>query len=93
MKNSIKLSVVEGDMIYANDMAVFHARDGFENGGKKRHLLKIYLRDPDQGWGLPSLLGNKWKTVYSPNLQDSERREAWHIHHEAGLEVLQFVNG
>lgn len=95
MKNSITLPVVKGDMLLVNDMAIFHARHGFQedNVASNRHLVKMYFRDPEQGWELPSGVEEAWKTTYSPNRPDGTRKETWNIEHEDGLEELSMLNG
>jgi hypothetical protein len=95
MKNSITLPISKGDMLFVNDMALFHAREGFDDGGipLKRHLVKMYMRDPDQGWAVPQSVGNEWSRVYSPNRPDGTRDETWNIVHEPGLEELSYLNG
>ena len=95
MKHAVTLPVVKGDMLFVNDMALMHARTGFDEGGmtQKRHLVKMYLRDPDKGWEIPSSLEKEWKTTYSPNRPDGTKHETWHLIHEAGLEELTSLNG
>jgi hypothetical protein len=95
MKNQITLPVVRGDMLFVNDMALFHAREGFDDGSipLKRHLIKMYLRDPDQGWNIPPSMEREWKMSYSPNQPDGTRQETWHILYEPGLEERSPVNG
>ena len=95
MKNAITLPVVKGDMLFVNDMAIFHARQGFDDGGipMKRHLVKMYCRDPDKGWEIPPSTEKEWRTTYSPNRADGSKHETWHIYHEPGLEELTSLNG
>jgi len=95
MKNAFKLPTKKGDILFTNDLALVHAREGFDDGGDvmKRHLVKMYLRDPDQGWGIPPSLEVGWKTVYSSNEPDGTRKETWHILHEPGLEEGHEDNG
>lgn len=95
MKNSITLPVVKGDMLFVNDMALFHAREGFDDGGipLKRHLIKMYFRDPEQGWGIPPSLEKEWGITYSPNRPDGTREENWNYLYEPGLEELSMLNG
>lgn len=95
MKNKITLPVVQGDMLFVNDMALFHAREGFDDGGipLKRHLIKMYFRDPDQGWNIPPSMEQEWKTSYSPNRPDGTRQETWNILYEPGIEELSMLNG
>ncbi|KAJ5611892.1 Clavaminate synthase-like protein [Penicillium herquei] len=95
MKNSIKLPVEKGDLLLVNDMALFHAREGFDDGDipLKRHLIKMYFRDPNQGWNIPPSIENEWKMVYSPNQPDGTREETWHVLYESGIEELSMLNG
>jgi len=94
-KNAFKLPAKKGDLLLSNDLALVHAREGFDDGDDviKRHLIKMYLRDPDQGWGIPPSLEIGWKTAYSSNESDGTRKETWHILHEPGLEETSHVNG
>ena len=94
-KNGITLPVVKGDMLFVNDLALFHAREGFDDGNMpmKRHLVKMFLRDPDQGWAVPPLLEQEWRMTYSPNRPDGTTEETWDIAHFPGLEELSAVNG
>ena len=94
-KNGITIPVVKGDMLFVNDMALFHAREGFEDGGvpMKRHLVKMYFRDPDQGWSIPLSMESEWRTTYSPNKPDGTREETWNVFYEPGLEELSTLNG
>jgi hypothetical protein len=76
-------------------MALVHAREGFDDGSDrfKRHIIKMYLRDAEQGWGIPPSLENQWKTVYRANEADGTRKETWQIFHETGLEERVPDNG
>ncbi|RYP57029.1 hypothetical protein DL769_009745 [Monosporascus sp. CRB-8-3] len=95
MKNAFKMPAKKGDLLFVNDMALVHAREGFDDSGNsmKRHLIKMYFRDPDQAWGIPPSLENEWKKVYGPNEPDGTRKEIWDLFHEPGLEENSPVNG
>ncbi|RYO97404.1 hypothetical protein DL765_011248 [Monosporascus sp. GIB2] len=95
MKNAFKIPAKKGDLLFVNDMALVHAREGFDDSGNttKRHLIKMYFRDPDQAWGIPPSLENEWKKVYGPNEPDGTRKETWDLFHEPGLEESSEVNG
>ncbi|KAK8049832.1 hypothetical protein PG994_011562 [Apiospora phragmitis] len=55
----------KGDMQYVNNLAVFHARDGFtDSPEKKRHLLRLWLRDPENAWETPEALRPRWTQLY-----------------------------
>ncbi|KAF5636133.1 family oxidoreductase [Fusarium sp. NRRL 52700] len=68
----------KGDMQYVNNVAIFHARDGFTDTEDKQsapyriHLLRIWLRDPVYAWETPAALSSRWERVYgsvTPELQ------------------------
>ena len=52
-------------MQFVNNLSVFHAREGFTNDGEKqRHLVRLWLRDPENAWGIPGALKGRWEKVY-----------------------------
>ncbi|CVL07354.1 uncharacterized protein FPRN_13716 [Fusarium proliferatum] len=68
-KNTMSLPISRGDMIFINDLAVFHARGEFKDGdgSMKRHLLKMYLRDPNQPGNLNPEF---WDVNHEPDLEE-----------------------
>ncbi|CVL09167.1 hypothetical protein FPRO06_13377 [Fusarium proliferatum] len=70
---SVSTNFEKGDMQYVNNVAIFHARDGFtDTKDKQRHLLRIWLRDPEYAWETPAALASRWERVYgdvTPELQ------------------------
>ncbi|KAH9909522.1 Clavaminate synthase-like protein [Xylariomycetidae sp. FL2044] len=55
----------KGDLQYVNNLAVFHARDGFEDTpAQRRHLVRLWLRDPELAWPTPEILGPRWAELY-----------------------------
>ncbi|KAJ3542785.1 hypothetical protein NM208_g3907 [Fusarium decemcellulare] len=55
----------KGDIQYINNLNIFHARDGFvDGGGKQRHLLRLWLRDPENAWQTPKVLRPRWDQIY-----------------------------
>ncbi|KAL8344034.1 hypothetical protein RB601_004517 [Gaeumannomyces tritici] len=56
----------KGDMQYVNNVAVFHARDGFtDTPEKQRHLVRLWLRDPEYAWDTPEKLRQRWDGAYA----------------------------
>ena len=48
-----------------NNLSVFHARDGFVDApGRQRHLLRLWLRDPELAWETPAALKARWDELY-----------------------------
>ncbi|KAI1371306.1 Clavaminate synthase-like protein [Hypoxylon crocopeplum] len=63
----------KGDIQYVNNLALFHARDGFTNAGdKQRHLLRLWLRDPENAWEAPRPLKARWSHLYDDISPESE---------------------
>lgn len=45
----------EGDILFLNNLAVLHAREAFVNTPEAtRHILRLYLSDPEQSWENPT---------------------------------------
>ncbi|KAI0114598.1 Clavaminate synthase-like protein [Hypoxylon sp. NC0597] len=63
----------KGDIQYVNNLALFHARDGFTNAGsKQRHLLRLWLRDPENAWETPESLKDRWSQLYENVTPETE---------------------
>jgi hypothetical protein len=67
-KYAVKLDFQKGDVQFANNLSIFHARQGFtdEGGeeGKKRHLVRLWLRDEELRWDIPQELQGRFDKVY-----------------------------
>ncbi|KAM5344758.1 hypothetical protein ACJ41O_010620 [Fusarium nematophilum] len=64
-KHAVSLDFRKGDIQYANNLSIFHARGGFKDSAEKqRHLVRLWLRDPEFAWKLPGPLGPRWSNVY-----------------------------
>ncbi|KAI1385396.1 Clavaminate synthase-like protein [Hypoxylon trugodes] len=62
---SVNTYFEKGDIQYVNNLALFHARDGFTDAGdKRRHLLRLWLRDPENAWETPQPLKTRWVGLY-----------------------------
>ncbi len=77
-RNAATLPVSRGDMLFRNDMAVFHAREGFDEScvNMKRHLMKMYLRDADQGWTVPQSLQEIFTARYARRSQMAQTKRS-----------------
>jgi hypothetical protein len=54
-------------MIFWNNTALVHARQGFEDGGpenRKRHLLRLWLRNEALAWKTPEPLEAAWGAAF-----------------------------
>ncbi|GKT66443.1 TfdA family taurine catabolism dioxygenase [Colletotrichum tofieldiae] len=65
-KYAASLDFHKGDIQYANNLSIFHARGGFvDSDEKQRHLIRLWLRDPENAWTTPEALKERWERVYS----------------------------
>ncbi|KAJ5082533.1 hypothetical protein N7532_011576 [Penicillium argentinense] len=72
-KHRASLGFHKGDVQYVNNLSIFHARNGFKDGpGKERHLLRLWLRDPENAWDTPKPLQHRWDTVYKDVTEDEQ---------------------
>jgi len=62
---ALKLDFRKGDVQFVNNLSVFHAREGFrDQGGKRRHLVRLWLRDEELGWDIPEDLRGRMGKVF-----------------------------
>ncbi|OCL02523.1 Clavaminate synthase-like protein [Glonium stellatum] len=70
---NVGLDFQRGDAQYVNNLAVFHARDGFKDSAEQqRHLVRLWLRDPEYAWETPEPLKAKWAQLYDGVTPDSQ---------------------
>ncbi|CAO1612576.1 unnamed protein product [Parajaminaea phylloscopi] len=64
-KFAASLDFQKGDVQYVNNLSLFHARDGFtDTPEQRRHLLRLWLRDPEYAYPTPACLQNRWAQLY-----------------------------
>ncbi|CCC09604.1 hypothetical protein SMACR_03635 [Sordaria macrospora] len=64
-KYAVGLDFKQGDIQFVNNLSIFHARAGFRDDGKRqRHLVRLWLRDPELAWETPEVLKDRWERVY-----------------------------
>ncbi|KAF4970845.1 hypothetical protein FSARC_2211 [Fusarium sarcochroum] len=64
-KHAVSLDFHKGDIQFANNLSIFHARGGFKDSPEKqRHLVRLWLRDPEFAWKTPDALQPRWDNVY-----------------------------
>ncbi|KAJ6180848.1 hypothetical protein N7519_011309 [Penicillium mononematosum] len=72
-EHSAALDFQKGDVQYVNNLSIFHARNGFKDEpGKERHLLRLWLRDPENAWETPRELQERWDIVYKDVVEDKQ---------------------
>ncbi|KAI1761265.1 hypothetical protein GGR53DRAFT_506198 [Hypoxylon sp. FL1150] len=95
-KNSVPLPMENGDLILINDTTILHGREGYDDAEStraKRHLLKMYLRDPLRKTNIPESLREEQEMIYGPNGEDGQVLETWFPDHDPDLEGHWLKNG
>ncbi|KAI9925081.1 hypothetical protein ASPWEDRAFT_119128 [Aspergillus wentii DTO 134E9] len=65
-KYAVALDFHKGDIQYANNLSIFHARGAFsDTEEKQRHLLRLWLRDPEFEWEKHPALKGRFDRVYA----------------------------
>jgi hypothetical protein len=74
-KHCLKLDQMEGDMLFINNLGLLHSREAFQDDdSSRRHLLRLWLRNDDLGWKIPSGLQLEWDNLFEPA---EEVKEKW----------------
>ncbi|KAG5954977.1 hypothetical protein E4U58_007373, partial [Claviceps cyperi] len=63
----LEIETRAGDIHLINNLAILHRREGFVDGSssmKKRHLVRMRLRDTDKGWNIPPELLQEWTQAF-----------------------------
>lgn len=64
-KSAVSLDFHKGDIQVVNNLSIFHARAEFTDSDvKRRHLVRLWLRDPELAWKTPDGLKSRWEYVY-----------------------------
>lgn len=72
-KHAISVAPLKGEMYFVNNFSVLHSRTAFKDDGKqdssylrrrRRHLLRLWLRDPTHGRHLAGPLKRRWDQVF-----------------------------
>ena len=67
-----------GDMLFINNHAILHSREAFADApgeAPPRHLVRMWLKNPDMAWTLPRELQEGNSRIYD----DNELGERWNI--------------
>ncbi|KAL1890927.1 hypothetical protein Sste5346_007924 [Sporothrix stenoceras] len=71
-RNNVTLDTQPGDLVFINNWAVLHARSAYEDAqgdettglASRRHLLRLWLHNSDQGWKIPESMRAPWETAF-----------------------------
>jgi hypothetical protein len=73
----LEMRTEPGDIHFINNLAILHRREGFVNGShasQKRHLVRMRLRDDEQGWSIPAELRDEWDRAFAKG-----KPTMWHL--------------
>lgn len=75
-RHELKQPMRTGDIRFVNNLAMMHRRDTYiDSAENHRHLLRLWLHNPDTSWNLPLDLQLAWERIFN----DGERKESWHF--------------
>ncbi|KZM18699.1 uncharacterized protein EKO05_0006649 [Ascochyta rabiei] len=66
---STRLDRKQGDIQLINNLSIMHARKAYQGTNGKpstRHLLRMFLRDPENAWNKPSRCRNNFNDPFMP---------------------------
>lgn len=66
---STRLDRKEGDIQFINNLSIMHAREAYHGTNGKastRHLLRMFLRDPENAWDMPARFQNNFGDPFTP---------------------------
>lgn len=66
---STKLDRRQGDIQFINNLSIMHARSAYGAGNQRssRHLLRLFLRNPDDAWEKPMAWRKKFDDPFIPD--------------------------
>lgn len=68
-KHAVSIAAEAGDVLFINNFALLHKREkyvDFDDATSRRHLVRLWLRNPALGWDLPEAMKAPWKAAYGP---------------------------
>ena len=85
-QHAMKVVPQKGDICFLNNFNVIHARRAFTRSphSPRRHLIRLWLRDPVLGREIPEPLRHRWLETFD-NAAKKTGRWALNEQHEVGL--------
>ncbi|KFY05110.1 hypothetical protein O988_00265 [Pseudogymnoascus sp. VKM F-3808] len=66
-KFQVSIPLKKGDMQFINNLSIVHARSSYvDDSTHRRHLLRLWLWDPENSWEIPDPLRHRWDSLYDP---------------------------
>ncbi|PHH58614.1 hypothetical protein CDD81_5080 [Ophiocordyceps australis] len=70
----LQLQLGQGDVVFFNNWALLHRRDGYEDGQHtSRHLVRLWLRNSQLGWSVAASMLKPWLAAYGKDLINKPR--------------------
>lgn len=64
-KHQLRFISRPGDIIFLNNLSLLHARTAYNDSeGTSRHLVRMWLRNAEQGWPIPRSMEPPWNAVF-----------------------------
>lgn len=79
-ENAYSVELRSGDIQLLNNFSILHARAAFQDrvGDSERHLVRLWLKNPELAWNEPENLGSNTWTAYTQLRDDgSEIERRW----------------
>ncbi|KAF2036378.1 Clavaminate synthase-like protein [Setomelanomma holmii] len=70
----VKLDRKQGDIQFFNNLSIMHARAAYRGSNGKpstRHLLRMFLRDPENAWEKPAAYRKNFNDPFTPGRQQN----------------------
>ncbi|PSR85692.1 hypothetical protein BD289DRAFT_354084, partial [Coniella lustricola] len=63
-EHAVSIAARPGDMLFINNFALLHKRDAYTDADTRRHLVRLWLRNPELSWEIPDNMKEPWKAAY-----------------------------
>jgi Taurine catabolism dioxygenase TauD, TfdA family len=99
-KHAFPVPTKPGDILYFNNIGLFHGREEYVDRGTKdtpaedmdRHVLRLWLQDPKRTEPVAPPLQKIWDEIYGPNTANG-RVETWNVKAVAAFAMNACKNG
>ncbi|KAI1204160.1 uncharacterized protein F4807DRAFT_465960 [Annulohypoxylon truncatum] len=94
-RHSIRIAPRKGELYFVNNLSILHSRTAFQDSdvkdekhprARRRHILRLWLRDPAYGRRMIGRLEQRWSQVFDTEL--SRKRGRWLLSRDMVPEVI-----
>lgn len=69
-KHAVSIAARPGDILFINNLALLHKREAYvdvdDGADTRRHLVRLWLRNPEMAWEIPEDMKAPWRAAYGP---------------------------